>query len=530
MAAVVVGSRYGWVGREDPELLRYESSFVLTAKRNGKSPLEMAMVLYAAHHYWPRGGEARLMAATLEQVGRVQMLYLQRMIENDVLLRRTWRVRMTMKMTYPGSFESDRLGTKILAVPGMVDGSGYSGDFVHHVVMDEYHEVPDARMFEQVLMGMKSSRNGMVAVTTNAGLVGTPCHDLRGDFEDAMVRTRRGGAGSAGAARRFAFICENEWEDEPWLARNWREWQKSNPGLPWDKSQRDYIERGLGMVRDPEDAARKFFSIWRVSDFPLLRAAEWDGVLEKECPYGEEELAGARMLIGVDRGLSSNYTAVVKLWDMGGEGWVEAELLMPEGTVDREAQNDGMDYRAWAMRGHVEIEEGVSRSTPGFLADRLIGLVGSWDVHGLSYDAANMGEVLQLLREGSGKDWAEDLAESEYRPMLLEHAQGWKRGRPIRDSREGASKRSLEMTSSIEELMSMVRGGGYRLRILDTPAVRQCIANSHVKLSTDGRYGLEKRSAEDKNDFTVGLLHVVGLRALLWGSVASGGVGLDGDA
>lgn len=518
----VIGMRMGWVSRRDPMTKRFTSSYIETAKGSSKSPIEMAMLLYSAHHLWPMNSMSRVMARNLEQASRICIRYAESMVESDAFLSERWHSRKEGSMRHTTSLVNESMKMDIAAVPDAHKGKGLSGDFLQAMVMDEYHEVDDPALFNNVVLGLKGERNTMAAVITNAGLIGSPCWDLRGMFQEAIRRHHR--HNTIEESRMFGFICGNAEDEEPWILRNQAEkqiWRKSNPGLQEGVPTEGYIRRSLkALEADPEDASRKLFSIWRTSDTPLLKQSEWEEILVSECPFTEEQLDEARLLIAVDRGNSSNYMAVARFYDLGDEGWVDFDLALPAGTVERESQNDRENYWEWERQGHLLIEPRVKTITPGFVANMMIDALESGDTRALCYDPWNMSEPVEIL-SNSDKiefEFMEDLKYTDRIPLLFEHAQGLKVGYSIKDSATNRRGLKLHMMDSLQEFLSIVRSSPYKLFVRDSPPVQQCISNARAQHEPDGRTTLGKLYPRAKNDAISVLLMAVGLRRLLYGA------------
>ena len=515
----VIGMRMGWVAKSDPREKRFTASYIETAKGSSKSVIEMAMLFYAAHHLWPKNSMSRVMARNLEQASRVCIRYAESMVQADPFLRQHWHARREGSMRFTTSLVNEKSKMDIGAVPDAHRGKGLSGDFLQAMVMDEYHEVDDPSLFNNVVLGLKGERNTMAAVITNAGLIGSPCWDLRGRFQDAI--RRHGRSTSMEEERMFGFICYNKEEDEPWLLKNHRQWQKSNPGLLNGVPSKNYIRRSLkALESDPEDASRKLFSIWRTSDTPLLRQSEWEEILRPECPFTREQLDEGRLLIAVDRGTNSNYTAIARFYDLGEEGWVEFSLALPAKTVERESQNDRENYWEWERQGWLTIEPNVQHITPGLIAGLIADSMESGDTRGVCYDPWNMSETIELLSSDGRWDFEfqDDLRHVDRLPVLFEHAQGLKIGPAIKDTATNKRGLRLTMMDSLQEFLSMVRSSPYKLHVQESPPVHQCISNARAQHEPDGRTTLGKLYPRAKNDAISVLLMAIGLRRLLYGA------------
>ena len=523
----VVGSLFGWVERNNPSSRRFTSAYIEAGKGSGKSPLTAGMMLYLAEHVWPRDALARVMARTADQAASIGFGYVKKILAASPHLDARWKLYKTPESgRHVGAALHLTRGTDMAVAASLPSGKGRSGGFLHFVWCDEYHEVDDPRLFGNLTLGIKAKENGLLLVTTNAGLVGTPCWELRERFRKALGKQQTAAPGNPGL-RQFAFIAGVDQDDEPRKIANKRCWHKALPNLRYGEPGEQYIRFQLANAPNAPDMDRKVFGIWHSSESEWLTWSEWEDLLTLEPLPPEEELAEANTLIAVDMSQHDNFTSFAVLHDFGDHGWLRTIEVLPDASVDPQSRRDGVPYRDWREAGHLEIADGKLVSS-AWVAARLEDLLDRFRVTGIAYDRYRMGEVIGILTK-KGRVFSGDLAEHGGVTLLLPHAQRKLKGRWIKDSTvtDDVDRQFLNMDLSMNEAESIARGaasGCYRLRIADKPTFRLCISNSLLRTEPgEGFRWLTKRNDIDKNDSVIAFVMVIGLRALLLGPAAAQG-------
>lgn len=183
------------------------------------------------------------------------------------------------------------------------------------------------------------------------------------------------------------------------------QWRKANPALGDFRSFEEMKAMALRAERLPSEEAefRLLYLNQRVSlHAPLIAQTSW-----KNCAAKYEYREKEPIYLGLDMSRTTDLTALIATSVEDGsriKGW----YWKPEELVDEHVKRDRARYDVWAKQGWLTLSPGKTIN-PHLIARKVIELYKTYDVRGLAFDRAMMGEVLRhfddedmIAQEGHG--------------------------------------------------------------------------------------------------------------------------------
>jgi phage terminase large subunit-like protein len=232
----VVGSIFGW--KLDDRTRRFRVAYVETAKGSGKSPMAAGVGLYGL----TSDGEPRAevySAATKKDQAQVLFRDAVAMVDQSPALseriaksgigENTWNLAYRKTGSWFRPISAD---------------DGQSGPRPHISLLDEIHEHRTPYMVETLKAGMKSRRQPLMLMITNAG---TDRTSVCWQYHDFAVKVADG---SLTDDSFFGYVCALDEGDDAFGDEAC--WPKVNPsldaGLPGLKYLRDQVAQARGMA------------------------------------------------------------------------------------------------------------------------------------------------------------------------------------------------------------------------------------------------------------------------------------------
>lgn len=259
------------------------------------------------------------------------------------------------------------------------------------------------------------------------------------------------------------------------------QWRKANPALGVFRSESDVRTQAEAAQRIPakEPAFRNLILNQRVEMFaPFVGRTAW-----KACDGAVEALAGQTVYAGLDLSAVTDLTALVLVWQKGGETHVKPYFWTPEqGLLDR-AHRDRQPYKTWVDQGHLMTTPGATIDYE-FVAKFMAELPVQFEV--IAFDPWRM-DQFKAAAERVG--WAQEM-----RDKISPFIQGFKSMAPALDSLE-------------KEILSQ------SLRHAGHPVLTMCAANATVEMDAAGNRKLAKHKSNGRIDGMVSLAMACGTKA-----------------
>lgn len=500
--AFVVGSIVGWVSKADGRR-RFRRVYVETAKGSGKTPLAGGLALYMATSDGEPGAHCYVIARTGSQA-----LDTFRPITEMVGMSPEIRRRAVVTGgEYPHNVAFHELGGSgsfIRRVNSSTAAKGQSGPIPHFVLVDEYHEHDTDAMLDRYERGVKSRRQPVVMVITNAG-AGTesPC-GMEHEFAAKVA------AGDFDADYYFSFICGLDEGDDPWTDE--AVWPKANPSLPsipGPKYLRQVIAQSQAMPSKRAQAERLNFCRWTEAESPWIDREHWVRAERKRLPGPK---GGARVWLGLDLSATKDLTAAAMTWEGRGAAInAEVSIWTPRDTLAAREEGDHVPYIAWWKAGHIHACRGRTIDY-AVIAAWVREVMGKYDVVGMAFDPWHMGTMQAELRRQGIETRTPDEWPSADSLLVVPHPQGFQTGIKHRGpARRGADRRKgwrLWMAQSINDIERAILEG--RLRVAHNPALRWAVLGGVAVQDAQLNRRFMKNKSTTRIDALVALTMAVG--------------------
>lgn len=343
----LVSNLFGWKEKETG-YRRYREAFVFVARKNGKSALGAAIMLYLLIVDNEPGAELISIAADREQARMIFDTARFMVMQNPVLSQLVSPFRNAIV---------SKEGASVYKVVSS-DAGGKHGGNLHGAAFDELHTQKDRELYDTIQTSFGARRQPLLLSMTTAGYDRTSiCYEV---YERAcQVRD--------GVIRMDWFypavyeaLPSDNWESE-------KTWEKANPSLG-DTIKIDYLRQEFEKAKNSpayqNTFKRLYLNMWTSQETRWLDMAAWDacGVDELD----EKMLEGSIAYGGLDLASVSDVAAfVLDVPNEPGEPemhtWIP-RLFVPEEKLTNRAFKDRELYQAW-------VDQGYMIATPGNVID-----------------------------------------------------------------------------------------------------------------------------------------------------------------
>ena len=306
-----VSEVWGWRGRDNPRLRRYNQGLLEVGRKNGKSFLGSALQLYELM-YGDYGAEV-YSASTIADQSRLSWNTARLMIDR-------------MPDDLAGSLEVK--GSRIVDVEDgsffePLSGNPRDGLNPSFVLYDEAATSRDREQIEVVTSAMGSRQGACTLFITTAGrYLTTAWRDKRAGFISALRSGRL-------PDRMFGLLYAVDPGDDP---ADEAHWPKANPNLGVSKFlhfMRAEAEEAKLSPRKWPDFLRKQLNIYHGAEEIWLKPELWSAIEVGQI------LREGKCFVGADASANGDLFAVCRLWD-------------------RESGQIDADFKCWAAQGAID--------------------------------------------------------------------------------------------------------------------------------------------------------------------------------
>ena len=332
---------FGWLNKATG-FRRYREAYWEVPRKNGKSIIAAGVALNMFFADREAGSEVYSGATTEAQAWEV-FRPARLMVDRTPMLKDAAGITAHAK-SLTRSADGSRFE------PG--DGSSPSC-----AIVDEYHEHPDASLYETMATGMGSRRQPIIFIITTAGSsIEGPCYDKRRQVIEMLE-------GTTPDQELFGWIWtidqDDDWTDPKVL-------QKANPNCGVSVYQ-DYLEsqqnRAINNARFTNIFKTKHLNVWTSSKAGFFNIQSWnacaDNLLTLESFEGQNTTLGADLA----RKLDLNCLARIFTRDIEGKRHyysVAPLFWVPEDTVFKSDNRRMADrYQKWHASGDLIATDGA---------------------------------------------------------------------------------------------------------------------------------------------------------------------------
>lgn len=337
--ATIVRDIFGWKRADGTR--KYRTVFIAVPRKAGKTTLAAGLALYALYCDGEPGAQVINAAADREQAA-LCFEAAQGMVKAEPALEsRSTVYRRSIVVPNSGS------SYKVLS------SEAYSkhGMSCSYIGADELHAWPDRELWDVLTTSTGARRQPLTVATTTAGF---DRHSICFELWDYAIKVRDGiVTDDTFYPAIFAADKDDDWTDPA-------VWHKAHPGLGISVKQ-DYFEQECAKAKalpSYENTFRRLLlNQWTESDVRWLSMDAWDA-----CGEALPDLAGATCYAGLDLSSTTDITALVLAFPIGGKVYLKPYFWIPEEGIERRVRRDRVPYDQWA-------KDGVIQTTPGAVID-----------------------------------------------------------------------------------------------------------------------------------------------------------------
>ncbi len=337
----VVGPLYGWKRRSG--VRRFRRASVWVPKKNGKSTLAAALILYALMADGEAGAEIYGAAADRNQASII-FDEVAAMVKQSPAMAKRLDVNRTIRRV---TFQEANSIYQVLSKDSRRSAHGINS---HTAIIDELHVV-NRELYDTLRYAGAARRQPIQFEISTAG------NDKTSLGYDRYVYAKRLLKGEIEDPETLAVVYECEdparW-DQP------EQWHKANPSLgvtiPLDGFQSDFLEAKNGSPADQGNFKQLRLNLWQDAVYAWLPLELWDACAVDLDPA---VLEGKRCWGAFDLASKMDLTAWVIVFDLGdGEYAVLPRFFAPAEADSRRQKENRTLLKPWMDAGYIQATEG----------------------------------------------------------------------------------------------------------------------------------------------------------------------------
>lgn len=357
-----VANLYGW-HRADG-LRRYTESLVYVPKKNGKTAMLAALLLYALAKA-PFGAEVYSAAASQDQATLIFM-HAKGMVSQDDTMSERFKVYGQNGGSVRKSIAyQDRMASyKCLHA----DADTVDGVAPWFVVADELHRHESPELVDVLHKSTAATPGAMVVYTTTADFNRESACNTKLAYARRVI-ANKGDRAQPGYDPAFLPAVWEASAKDDWMSPE--TWRKANPNLGVTVSE-DWFRREAQKAKETPSELNNFLRLHLniVTDAAQawLSAPDWDkGAAPALDPETEGEwaealgLSGRRCVAALDLAKTTALTALALVFAprLAGEPYaVLMRFWMPRSRMAAAERRDGVPYSAWQQAGWLRVTDG----------------------------------------------------------------------------------------------------------------------------------------------------------------------------
>jgi phage terminase large subunit-like protein len=445
----------------DDDLRLIRMCLLMLPRKNGKTELASALVIYFLLFDNERGAEVYSAAADREQASLV-FNAAAAMIRASPELRAAVEIIDSQKRIVhraSGSFYR------------AISAEAYSkhGFNASVVIYDELHAAPNRELWDVLATSQGARAQPLLMAITTAG------YDRHSILWELYAHARKVAAHPALDPTFLPILYEApeaaDWTDE-------RVWKAANPALGDFRSleeMRAMCARAQEIPAQENTFRRLYLNQWTEQASRWLAMPSWDAC---QAPVARASLAGRRCYVGMDLSTTTDLTALVAVFPDERGFDVLPQFFVPADRIRERSKRDHVPYDEWARQGMLT-------ATPGNVVDyeavraALQAWAAEFSVQMIAFDPWNATDLVTRLQQQDGL--------------------------PCVQMRQGFASLSAP-TKSLEQAVL-----GRRLRHDGQPVLRWNISNVSVESDPAGNVKPSKTASTERIDGAVALIMAIDL-------------------
>lgn len=375
--ADIVRNIFGWKRADGTR--KYRTVFIAVPRKAGKTTLAAGLALYALYCDGEPGAQVINAAADREQAA-LCFEAAQGMVKNEPELESRSNV-YRRSIVVPGSGSAYKV----------ISSEAYSkhGMSCSYIGADELHAWPNRELWDVLTTSTGARRQPLSVVTTTAGY---DRHSLCFELWDYALKVRDGIVeDDSFLPVIYAADKEDAWDDPA-------TWAKAHPGLGISVKEEYFAQecaKAKALPSYENTFRRLLLNQWTEQDTRWLSMDAWDACAD-ELP----DLAGVTCYAGLDLSSTTDITALVLAFPVGGTVYLKPYFWIPQDGIEKRVRRDRVPYDVWVRDGLIE-------ATPGavidyeFIRAKLATLADQFHIKEIAIDRWNATQLSTQL-DGDG--------------------------------------------------------------------------------------------------------------------------------
>ncbi len=334
-----ISALFGFVHKET-KFRRYKEAFFYVARKNGKSTLLAAILVYMLVADGEAGADCFTVATKKDQA-KLVFDEAYKMIQQSSDLNRHIKKRKS-DLYFPATF------SKAEALSSDSDTlDGLSG---HLIIIDELHSIKSRNLYEVMQQSMSARNQPLLVMITTAGTIRECIFDDIYEYAEKVVND------TIKDERFLTWFYELDSRDE---YLDSKKWQKANPALGTIKKQDDLfekVERAKAYPKNLKGVLVKDFNFRETSNSSWL---DFD-VVNNNKTFELSEIHDHYAVAGVDLSSTTDLTcATILVPTIDKELKIIQQYFLPSETIEIREKEDKIPYTQWHKQGLLTLCEGT---------------------------------------------------------------------------------------------------------------------------------------------------------------------------
>jgi phage terminase large subunit-like protein len=363
---------------------QYRTAYIEIPRKNGKSELAAAIVMYLLFWEGERGGEIYSAGADVKQASIVFDIVVA-MIRQDSFYLDKCRIYESTKL-----IKVPELNAKYQALSA--EHATKHGFNASAIIFDELHAQPNRELWDVLQTSGGTRRQPLTVAITTAGFdrlsICWELHSYAKQIKESILEDKT-----------FYPVIYSAPEDADWTDEN--VWRECNPALEDFRDineMREKCEKAKNLPAFENTFRRLYLNQWTTQETRFIPMAEWDacdGKVDKEALRGKDFYAGLDLASSIDiaalvlvhGNLEDGYDVIPFFW------------IPQDGMVER-IRRDRVPYDVWEKQGLIKVTSG-NQIDYSIIESDISKLQDIYEIREIAFDRAGAVQISQdLTREG----------------------------------------------------------------------------------------------------------------------------------
>lgn len=338
----IVANIFGW--KRGDGTRRYRKVAIFVARKNGKTPLIAAILLYLGFCDCEPGSQIYSAAAEREQASLV-FRHAKSMAERNPILKAHCQIHKSFKSIEFWPDDINMATYRALSA----DAETKHGLGCQAFAVDELHAQPNRELVDVLETSMGSRRQPLAMYITTMGF---DKKTICGEIYEYACKVRDGVVDDSS----FLPVIYEAGADDVWTDEN--VWKKANPNLGVSVKidfLRSECKKAQGNPAYENTFRRLYLNQWTESETRWIGPEKWDAIGE---PYSERDFAGMECYGGLDLSTTTDLSSLSIVVPYNEKLYLLAWCWMARERARERQERDRVPYMQWAKEGWLELTDG----------------------------------------------------------------------------------------------------------------------------------------------------------------------------